>query len=412
VPDANAGIPADEKDAAREVITPLTSPRKRGEDSVGAWRAVPAAFRAGEDTRHGGLIAREVIMKLLVILLLAISAPVCLAVMVDGYCYLEGESDHSGTMVKFVTSKGLTADSVYTNSSGRFDLQLAGGTYDVEYSHGSFADITSSAQELARDTTLLPKALPLSGRRISGRLRGTLGPGMFRVTGNITIDSSDTLRLMPGTTFFFARPYRFMIRGALLAEGTASDSILFTTNIHRSRPRWLGLHFVGAHSSPSRLAYCVIENSSGRTGGIYCKASSPTFDRCAIRANSSQWGGGVLCSLASPTFTNCLISDNRAKYGGGAIYGRLSAMTFQDCIISGNSTSFYGGGVYGRRSSLVFTNCAVVGNRTGWYGGGVFCSNSSVSFGDCTITGNSAAHSGDGIYRSNSSLSLKGCTVQ
>ncbi|MFH1011183.1 MAG: right-handed parallel beta-helix repeat-containing protein [bacterium] len=351
--------------------------------------------------------------NLLFVLFIAFHAPAALAVAINGYCYLEGENDHSGTKVRFLQAdQVLAVDSVYTNPSGRFNLELAAGTYDVEYSHGSFSSTTTSAQQLARDTTLVPHALALAAQRISGRLSGSLGPGVFRITGDISIDTSDTLRLMLGTTFFFARPSLFTIRGTLVAEGTASDSILFTTNIHRSRPRWSGLRFMGEHSSGSRLDYCIIENASSRTGGIYCRASSPTFDRCAIRWNSSRWGGGVLCSVASPTFISCLFSDNQAKYGGGAIYGRLSAVTFQNCTITGNSARFYGGGIYGRRSSLVFTGCAIVSNSTGWYGGGIYCGDSSVSFGDCTILGNSAAHSGDGIYRRNSSLSLKDCVTQ
>ncbi|MBM3324213.1 MAG: right-handed parallel beta-helix repeat-containing protein [Calditrichaeota bacterium] len=355
----------------------------------------------------------SLLWRLFFVLFIAFQTSPTLAVVIDGYCYLEGESDHSGTKVKFLQAdRMLAVDSVYTNPSGHFNLELTAGTYDVQYSHGSFASITASAQRLARDTTLVPHALALAATRISGRLSGTLGPGVFRITGDISVDTSDTLRLMPGTIFFFAKPSLFTIRGTLIAEGQASDSIVFTTNIHRSRPRWSGLRFMGAHSSGSRLSYCVIENASSRTGGIYCRASSPAFAHCSVRHNSSRWGGGVLCQSASPTFTNCYISANQAKYGGGAVYGRLSAMTFQHCTIRGNSASFYGGGVYGRRSSLVFTDCAIVGNSTGWYGGGVYCGDSSVSFGDCVITGNSAAHAGDGIYRRNSSVSLKNCALQ
>ena len=347
------------------------------------------------------------------ILFVLACAQVSFALTVDGYCYLESESDHSGTKIKFVEAgSSFAADSAYTEPSGHFNLDLAAGLYDVEYSHGTFGNTTASVQLHATDTTLAPRALRLSAHRLSGSLKGTLEPGMYRIVGNLTVGIGDTLRLLPGTTLFFARANAFTIRGTLLAEGTAKDSILFTTNIHARHRHWSGLRFIDPSSSESRLAYCSIEHAKGRAGGLYCRNSSPTFSDCVIKHNSAQWGGGILCSVSSPTFVNCTISGNQAKYGGGGVYGRLSALTFQNCTITDNSTSFYGGGVYGRRSSLVFADCTIAGNSTGWYGGGAFCSNSSLSFGACTITGNSAGHEGDGIYRSNSSLNLKGCVVQ
>jgi hypothetical protein len=347
------------------------------------------------------------------ILILLAGAQAIFAVSVDGYCYLESESDHSGTKVKFIEAgTSVAVDSVFTEPSGHFDLALVSGVYDVEYSHGTFENITTSKQRLAADTTLTPAALRFVGHRISGSLKGTLEPGMYRIVGNITVVAGDTLRLLPGTIFFFARDNAFTVRGTLLAEGTAKDSILFTTNIHARHRYWAGLRFMDASSSGSRLAYCSVEYAKGRAGGLYCRKSSPAFADCVIRHNSAQWGGGILCSVSSPTFINCTISGNEAKYGGGGVYGRLSALTFQNCTIAGNSTRLYGGGIYGRRSSLVFSDCTVTGNSTGWYGGGAFCSNSSVSFRDCTIMDNSAGHEGNGIYRSNSSLSLARCAMQ
>lgn len=225
--------------------------------------------------------------------------------MVDGYCYLESESDHSGTKVRFAEAGSSVAkDSVYTEPSGHFNLALAGGLYDVEYSHGTFHSVTESRELLATDTTLAPTALRLSGRRISGPLKGTLEPGVYRIVGNISVAAGDTLRILPGTTLFFARANAFTIRGTLLAEGTAKDSILFTTNIHARHRHWSGLRFIDPSSSESRLAYCSIEHAKGRAGGLYCRNSSPTFSNCVIKHNSAQWGGGILCSLSSPTFVN------------------------------------------------------------------------------------------------------------
>ncbi|MFH1011261.1 MAG: hypothetical protein V1784_08505, partial [bacterium] len=133
--------------------------------------------------------------------------------------------------------------------------------------------------------SLLSFVAPSFGQ-LSGPLSGTLGPGIYHVVGEISINSGDSLRLLPGTTFIFDGSYRFRIYGQLLAEGTESDSIVFTTYQSGSN-RWKGLRFDGSNSSGSRLAYCLIEK--GRAYG----------------PSGLDWqGGGIFCYYASPTFTN------------------------------------------------------------------------------------------------------------
>jgi hypothetical protein len=59
--------------------------------------------------------------------------------------------------------------------------------------------------------------------QLSGPLGGTLGPGTYHVIGNISVESGDSLRLVPGTTFTFDGPYNFKIRRILLSEQTPSS---------------------------------------------------------------------------------------------------------------------------------------------------------------------------------------------
>ena len=95
--------------------------------------------------------------------------------------------------------------------------------------------------------------------QLSGALSGTLGPGEYHIVATISIESGDSLVLMPGTTFNFDGPYPFLVYGILFAEGTESDSITFTTDTLANLDRWYGLQFKYSTSSGSRLAYCVIE---------------------------------------------------------------------------------------------------------------------------------------------------------
>jgi immune inhibitor A len=257
---------------------------------------------------------------------------------------------------------------------------------------------------------------------LSGNLSGTLGPGTYHVIGEISLDNwDDSLRLMPGTTFVFDGPYPFRINGTLLAEGTESDSIKFTTN-QSGENRWRGLRFSGSMSSGSRLAYCLVEKGysmgdwpNGYGGGVYCiSSSSPTFTHCTISGNSaSADGGGVYCtSYSSPTFTHCTISSNAAM-GSGGVSCSQSSPSFTNCIISNNSGN--SGGVYCFSSSPSFSNCTISGNAASWRGGGVNCNNSAPTFINSTLSGNTATQYGGGVYCSGQlwplSPSFTNCTL-
>jgi len=265
-------------------------------------------------------------------------------------------------------------------------------------------------------TILLMLALAqASFGQLSGPLSGILGPGTYHVVGTISINSGDGLRLMHGTTFIFDGSYPFNIYGILLAEGTGSDSIVFTTDPVANPNRWRGLRFGGSGSSGSRLAYCLIEKGlSGSGGGVCCYDSTlPSFTNCKINGNSADQGGGVHCNTSSPTFSNCTISGNSAGSGGGVFCIGNYSPVFTNCTISGNSTDYTGGGVCcDEYSSPSLTNCTISGNSAG-YGSGVYCSLYSMPiFNNCTLVGNSASWSGGGVSCSPFSLpTFTNCTV-
>lgn len=375
--------------------------------------------------------------KFLIILLALLLSQACYAVVVDGFCYLEGQSDHSATKVKFIkVSPSAVTDSTYTEASGYFTKSLVPGIYHVEYTHTDFFTVTLQNQVFTSNTTLPTQYLELS-IGLSGAFSGVLGPGYYRVAGDIWVDAANTLIIMPGTTLRYDGQYSFTIYGTLLAEGTAQDSIFFTTNTMYG-PEWRGrLYFSGAPSSGSRLAYCLIRKGNvGDGGGVYCNQTSPTFANCTISSNLASNGGGLYCSQSSPSFTNCTISSNSASCGGGG-YCWSSSPTFLNCTISGNSgyqgggmhfreysspsftyctftgnTADRGGGLYCNAfSSPTLSNCAISGNGASSEGGGVFCYYCSPTFSNCTISGNSANNGGGFYCHENSSATLTNCTV-
>ncbi len=246
----------------------------------------------------------------------------------------------------------------------------------------------------------------------SGPLCGTLGPGVFHIVDSISIKSGDSLRLMPGTTFNYDGTYPFIIYGALLAEGTASDSIVFASTLDIRRGN---LIFAGPASSSSRFAFCRIESgfATSRGGGAYCLMSSPTFANCVFYNNLASVGGGISCHYnSSPTFTNCLITINRTTasgQGGGVHCDETCSPTFTNCIISGNRAlpSGQGGGVYSYDSSPTFTHCTLSGNSA-MVGGGVRCAGGSPVFNSTIIAYSDSA----GIYfQNNASSTVEYCDI-
>jgi len=372
--------------------------------------------------------------KILLILLVLACVPAghgeTMLVMVDGYCYLECQSDYSGTKVKFIkVSPSAVTDSTYTDASGYFSIaDLHEGIYDVEYSHSGYGTVLVEDQVLVGNTTLPPVTLDLVS--LSGALNCTLGPGTYHIIDTIWVNSGDSLILVPPTTFIFDGTYPFNIYGTLFGEGTESDSIVFTT--YQSWPNsWQGLRFSGAGSSESRLSYCLIEKGfatgtwpNGYGGGLFLYECSPTFAHCTISQSSADSSGGALyCKQSSATFEYCTLIGNAAFCGGGVACSGSSAH-FANCIISSNGGGAgawaLGGGIYcSSYDSCSFANCTVRRNSVhsddayaGGSGGGVHCSDSSPSFTDCTIDSNGATYGrGGGVSCSNSSPVFTNCTV-
>ncbi|MBU1706590.1 right-handed parallel beta-helix repeat-containing protein, partial [bacterium] len=251
-------------------------------------------------------------------------------------------------------------------------------------------------------------AAPYVPAGLSGNLSGILGPGHIYIIDTIYVNSGDSLTLQPGTTFDFYGPYSFHIEGTLLAEGTITDSIIFTTNVGVNPNRWRGLRFYTSNSSDSRLSFCRIENSyaTGSTseekhgGGIYCNYSAPTFSNCLIQNNLSHWGGGVSCWYASPSFSRCIFQNDSAVSYGGGMYGWYSSPDFINCIFNKNGSSF-GGGACCSGGMPSFIHCTFNGNSASSNGAGFFCGNASPILNSTII----AFSNGNGIYLWNASSS-------
>jgi len=255
----------------------------------------------------------------------------------------------------------------------------------------------------------------------------TSGDGVWVVdvsNDSLIIDKGATLTIEPGVTVKFHGDVLFMVHGAILAEGTVQDSIIFTSDdAPGSAGEWSGIKILSDSTTENKLIYCRIEKgdadivvaSSGNLeengGGVFCGAQTSNktvISHCTIQHNKAYEGGGGIFVVGSPLIEYNLIRYNIAgQYGGGiGIRGgslaSFSGLVAHDNIIIHNKADGQGGGGIGIfananasfHNDLIYDNSSLNGS-----GGGIFLysSTSFVDMKNAIIYGNSA-NSDDQIF--------------
>ena len=330
------------------------------------------------------------------------------AVQVDGYCYLEYQTNHNETKVLFqADSPSAVTDSTYTDSIGYYQIDVAIGLYDINYTHEGYYDEHIYNQFFIENTTLDTINLLVMHNYISGSLSGVLEDTLYIVNGHIYINMGNSLIIQPGITFLFDGNYEFSINGYLYAVGTEEDSIKFKP--YTADSTWGGIVFNDSADDSCRMEYCFITGSNSR--GISFSESNPTIENCTISDNLTNGsGGGIYCNDSSPIILKCSIIGNSADTFGGGIYSADSNPTIENCTISGNS-AYCGSGIYCYGYSPTIENCTISGNSASDDGGGIYCNDSSPTIKNCTISGNSADFGG-GIYCNWSSPTILNTIVE
>jgi len=251
----------------------------------------------------------------------------------------------------------------------------------------------------------------------------------YIVVGAVQVLEGGTLTIEPGVTVKFNDGLSLNISGELIARGTVTDSILFTSN--STTPEvgdWTSILFLDTSvdavldSLGNYVSGCIIEYCRIEYGGsaIHCHYASPFISQNTITRNSGSGGGGIHCDLYSfpiiannsitgnfgpgiychahsdPTITDNIVTGNSADWGGG-ISCYQSSPPITGNIITGNSATYRGGGIFCVWQVFsTITGNVITGNSAG-YGGGISCENASPTISNNTLTGNSATFC-DGIY--------------
>jgi hypothetical protein len=208
-------------------------------------------------------------------------------------------------------------------------------------------------------------------------------------SGGVTINSGVTLTISAGSNLAFGSGGSIVVNGALIAQGTSSAPVVFTSASSTPAPGdWSGIYLYGG---PDIIQYCTVQYA---TMGIAAySANTHTIDHTTI-ANCSSYG--IYGATSQVIVTNSTIQQSQGGVGLNNSYA-----TFSNTRIQNNTGSY--GGVYALNSALLFANSRVQNNT----GPGLYL-DGSITYAELTPDGKSPGHdtlnqnSGGEIYIVNS----------
>lgn len=163
--------------------------------------------------------------------------------------------------------------------------------------------------------------------------------GNVVLTGNVTIQYSDRLEILPGTTID-CKSYLIRIYGTLHAEGTFGSEILFYSS---ALSGWQGIKFIIA--KPSVMKYCIIKNiNSGvvnniNNGGIII-AETDDFEFSNNIFTQNKSGIHIVNSSTTNISTSNFNNNNIEGRDKGLIYLELAtAVNVLNNVFDNNITN-------------------------------------------------------------------------
>ena len=283
----------------------------------------------------------------------------------------------------------------------------------------------------------------------------------YTVTGNVTVASSTTLTIEPGVTVKFDGGKALVIEGTLVARGTSTSTITFTSSaLSPAAGDWGYIEFKtgstgttfdgdGDYVSGSIFEHCVVEY-----GGSYAESfafldvvlGAPYINSCTFTNNEGGNVGGVVgayrwtgsgpnngydpVKITNSTFTqndavairnaqNATITSNTITYNKLGIEFDGGAITITDNVITNNTGSGQNaGGVLGSidvQWGIFGSVVTISGNQISDNGNsGVHIipyGNGTATISNNTIVRNSGASYGGGIRSRSSGGGAYGFTV-
>lgn len=225
----------------------------------------------------------------------------------------------------------------------------------------------------------------------------TISAGIDSLNSNLIVNEDVTLTILPGVTLYFKQAicpgcsYKIIVKGKIIAKGTAVNPIIFTSKEIISSSGFMGISIEKPSSASDTIYFdnCIFEYSHwGSTGALSVNEFSKVkLTNCIIR-KSDTYGiynkgfvsvdkssiynnSGGIYNKGSLLVLNSTIYNNKSKDGQ---IGRNGLKGYCDCGFSipsepgsrgGDGTN--GGGIYNDNIASII-NSTIVRNSSGNYG--------------------------------------------
>ncbi|MBP1466169.1 right-handed parallel beta-helix repeat-containing protein [Candidatus Chloroploca sp. M-50] len=171
-------------------------------------------------------------------------------------------------------------------------------------------------------------------------------PDGYVISGNVLVPHGITLTILPGTRIKFASNPTLTIEGTLIARGTASQAITFTSNqANPAKGDWKGIIFkrssttatfdpAGNYLGGSVIQYAWIEYTA--SSAIWLDSAAPYLDHNTMRYGQGVGIGGQVAGTFHVT-ANLIEGYDREGISVSASINPPSVSRIQPVLIAGNT---------------------------------------------------------------------------
>lgn len=233
----------------------------------------------------------------------------------------------------------------------------------------------------------------------------------IRVECDVVIPPGQALTILPGVVVEVQGNYKIFSESAIIANGTASDSILFIPA--EGVLQWKGIELQNVTSDSSFFKHCRIQQAVKTTNGgaIAAHNSLISISNSKFLSNSSQGKGGAVYTNLGAKISNADFSFNYAEQSGAALYCNVDSLSIINSNFFNNIALSHGGAVFCENAKTYIINSHFFENQaTQWYGGAIYLLNTNTVFVKNKVDNNNAGYGG-GIYVRNSDLDMLNCEL-
>ena len=334
-----------------------------------------------------------------------------------------------------------------------FNLSLQATSPCIDGGSSASTGLSLPANDLSGKTRIYSASIDMGAYEDKSALSicGTISSdqvwdaNVININCNVTINNGATVTIVPGTKVLFNGFYNIYVLGAIQAEGTEGDTILFTAA--NTSTGWDGIQIYNPSTSNDSclFSYCRFEyakrvpsNYQLSGGAISVRSVQKirvTNNRFINNQATGSYGyGGAMSIMYSynyntiKKFNHNIFENNLGNVGiininysdidfaNNVLYNNTSTSgptlrlsytggTYINNLISNNSGSYGGAYISGEYSdyTVKFFNNIIVNNQASYGGGGMYVGDSKPLIYNNTIANNYAGSTlkGGGIYFTN-----------